>query len=240
MNDTVEHVRVLENICEILGRTPDNAVNYDALTAAIAALAEIESLKAELNAWNEGYSPDAPARAAVESSRGEDYSYCLNLLAVIHRDGGHYTEAHGVKKSTDDAMTKWHEAAHDAEFGRPQPRVGRHTTDDLGAAVTEAMVEAALHAWFGYAGEPLCVSNYRVSNEENTQNLPVRMKAAITAALSQRSSVTTTTDSGRQAVMKLRRWLVCSLTHDQAHRWPVNRGAGHRCLVCGREWVMSD
>lgn len=28
-----------------------------------------------------------------------------NLLAVIHRDGGHYTETHGLKKSVADAMT---------------------------------------------------------------------------------------------------------------------------------------
>lgn len=27
----------------------------------------------------------------------------LNLLAIIHRDGGHYTEKHGVKKSAADA-----------------------------------------------------------------------------------------------------------------------------------------
>jgi len=27
-----------------------------------------------------------------------------NLLAVIHRDGGHYTEKHGLEKSVQDAM----------------------------------------------------------------------------------------------------------------------------------------
>ena len=27
-----------------------------------------------------------------------------NLLATIHRDGGHYTEAHGLEKSYCDAM----------------------------------------------------------------------------------------------------------------------------------------
>jgi hypothetical protein len=30
----------------------------------------------------------------------------LNLLAVIHRDGGHYTDKHGVDKSIDDAERK--------------------------------------------------------------------------------------------------------------------------------------
>ena len=29
----------------------------------------------------------------------------INLLAVIHRDGGHYTAKHGINKSVADAMT---------------------------------------------------------------------------------------------------------------------------------------
>ena len=33
-----------------------------------------------------------------------DKSQLQNLLAVIHRDGGHYTEKHGVEKSCKDAM----------------------------------------------------------------------------------------------------------------------------------------
>lgn len=30
----------------------------------------------------------------------------LNLLARIHRDGGHYTETHGLEKSAQDAEEK--------------------------------------------------------------------------------------------------------------------------------------
>jgi len=30
-----------------------------------------------------------------------------DILAVIHRDGGHYTSQHGVGKSCADAITKW-------------------------------------------------------------------------------------------------------------------------------------
>ena len=30
----------------------------------------------------------------------------LNLLATIHRDGGHYVDDHGVEKATEDAMKK--------------------------------------------------------------------------------------------------------------------------------------
>ena len=29
-----------------------------------------------------------------------------NLLAIVHRDGGHYTEKHGVEKSYEDAKEK--------------------------------------------------------------------------------------------------------------------------------------
>jgi len=29
-----------------------------------------------------------------------------NVLAVAHRDGGQYTEIHGIEKSTDDAIQK--------------------------------------------------------------------------------------------------------------------------------------
>jgi len=31
-------------------------------------------------------------------------NHLFNLLAVLHRDGGHYTETHGVDKSVKDAM----------------------------------------------------------------------------------------------------------------------------------------
>jgi len=35
------------------------------------------------------------------------YKYpLLNLLAILHRDGGHYTEKHGVDKSVKVAMKK--------------------------------------------------------------------------------------------------------------------------------------
>jgi len=36
-------------------------------------------------------------------SRSAPYDKLLNLLAVIHRDGGHYTEQHGLNKSCQDA-----------------------------------------------------------------------------------------------------------------------------------------
>ena len=39
------------------------------------------------------------AHANMQNSRS-----LLNLLAIIHRDGGHYTEEHGIEKSVKDAM----------------------------------------------------------------------------------------------------------------------------------------
>ncbi len=35
---------------------------------------------------------------------GDHESLLKDLLAVIHRDGGHYTERHGLAKSVQDAM----------------------------------------------------------------------------------------------------------------------------------------
>ena len=34
----------------------------------------------------------------------------LNVLAVIHRDGGHYVDAHGVEKAVSDAVDKFYQA----------------------------------------------------------------------------------------------------------------------------------
>lgn len=48
--------------------------------------------------------------------------------------------------------------------------------------VTEAMLEKALHEWFGRIGEPLCIANYTVSKDTNTKGMPDRMQAALTAA----------------------------------------------------------
>lgn len=34
-----------------------------------------------------------------------DYKHLLfNLLAIIHKDGGHYTTEHGAQKATEDAI----------------------------------------------------------------------------------------------------------------------------------------
>jgi hypothetical protein len=37
----------------------------------------------------------------------DEIKYAGNLLAVIHGDGGHYTDKHGWKKSTDDAIERY-------------------------------------------------------------------------------------------------------------------------------------
>ena len=37
------------------------------------------------------------------------YRYLRNLLAIIHRDGGHYVEEHGIDKAVEDAIAVWGE-----------------------------------------------------------------------------------------------------------------------------------
>ena len=46
-----------------------------------------------------------------------DYEHHLKeLLAIIHRDGGHYTEKHGIEKSVKDAITIIYRNMEKAEF----------------------------------------------------------------------------------------------------------------------------
>jgi len=50
----------------------------------------------------------------VRPNEAPDYKYLLlNLLAVIHGDGGHYTHDHGVEKSVEDAIAIFHRCRSD-------------------------------------------------------------------------------------------------------------------------------
>jgi hypothetical protein len=40
----------------------------------------------------------------MEENRAVPKSHLLELLAIIHRDGGHYTSQHGIEKSRIDAI----------------------------------------------------------------------------------------------------------------------------------------
>lgn len=42
----------------------------------------------------------------MSNPRDNYLSMLLDLLAVLHRDGGHYTEEHGLYQSWQDAMKK--------------------------------------------------------------------------------------------------------------------------------------
>jgi hypothetical protein len=59
--------------------------------------------------------PQAPAvevpvaRDAHRGGSSYEASMLRNLLAVIHRDGGHYVEAHGLDKALEDAETVYYE-----------------------------------------------------------------------------------------------------------------------------------
>ncbi len=63
---------------------------------------------AELALLREAISSETAAREKAERRLGD-------LLAIIHRDGGHHTEAHGVAKSVDDAHRIWAELTRDLE-----------------------------------------------------------------------------------------------------------------------------
>jgi hypothetical protein len=56
---------------------------------------------------NDGLSEELPEHITLAS--GQDAGYYLGeLLAVIHRDGGHYREKHGDQKSCEDAIAKYY------------------------------------------------------------------------------------------------------------------------------------
>lgn len=48
----------------------------------------------------------APKRDAWRGGDSYEASMLRDLLAVIHRDGGHYVEEHGLDKAIEDAKTK--------------------------------------------------------------------------------------------------------------------------------------
>jgi hypothetical protein len=55
-----------------------------------------------------------------------DYEQKLrDLLAIIHKDGGHYTEQHGIKKSFDDAKNEYYRLRVIEQTADPQ--AGRKT-----------------------------------------------------------------------------------------------------------------
>jgi hypothetical protein len=82
---------ILERMVEY-GGPEDGAFTLEESRAVRTALAEIDKLRAEI--------------AVVSTAAGQ-------LLAVIHGDGGHHTEAVGFKQSCLDAELKWYERDHD-------------------------------------------------------------------------------------------------------------------------------
>lgn len=60
------------------------------------------------------HTPD-PDYLECFTDEANDGSHLRNLLAIIHRDGGHHTEAVGIAQSCRDAATKWYRLDNDAE-----------------------------------------------------------------------------------------------------------------------------
>jgi len=67
--------------------------------ALLRAHAAIDRFSAEVDAAEEELD-------AIPATASEEDAYLLNLLAVIHRDGGHFTGKHGLSESVDRAMEK--------------------------------------------------------------------------------------------------------------------------------------
>lgn len=77
-----------------------------------------------------------PAAQAAKDAAVPDHAHMLQeLLAVIHRDGGHYTVAHGIAKSVEDAKAVVWAAFDAAQAAEPEP-AQRLTDKALFAAMT--------------------------------------------------------------------------------------------------------
>lgn len=77
-----------------------------------------DRLRAEFNAYKTAVADKLHFRMRAVIT-GSPERHLLNLLARIHRDGGHYTEEHGLEKSVADADLKV--AAAYAELGSSDP-----------------------------------------------------------------------------------------------------------------------
>jgi hypothetical protein len=72
---------------------------------------------------------------ALERERDEARRDLGEILAVIHRDGGHYTGEHGISKSVADAHATWAVMVRERDEARAEVEVLRRERDDLYGAV---------------------------------------------------------------------------------------------------------
>lgn len=71
---------------------------------------EISKLESEVAELREGNTILKAERDEAIRTRDEIHHQLLNLLALAHRDGGHYVDEHGVEKSIADARdVMWRE-----------------------------------------------------------------------------------------------------------------------------------
>lgn len=70
----------------------------------ITLLDEIDRLRTESVAADIRISNDARTIAELTAERDDAHKDLGNLLAIIHRDGGHYAEEHGKSEAYDQAV----------------------------------------------------------------------------------------------------------------------------------------
>lgn len=85
-----------------------NEADADLILAALTKQEDADSLKRALDASNDVLKSDwdDALKEQVEQLQAEGHEL-RNLLAIIHRDGGHYFEEHGAAKAVADAHLIW-------------------------------------------------------------------------------------------------------------------------------------
>lgn len=81
----------------------DLSAATDSLGQARDDIAEIRRQhQREANEWKTD--EELAEQLRIERAAREAAEYMGNLLAIVHRDGGHYVDEHGTVKATDDAI----------------------------------------------------------------------------------------------------------------------------------------
>lgn len=94
------------------------AARSEIIAELAAARQEIERLKKELDdlieviaTWGLGEAKlrwDLKMEREAHEQTKSELSYCRDMLAIIHRDGGHYLAEHGWKKAVEDVIARYY------------------------------------------------------------------------------------------------------------------------------------
>lgn len=142
-----------------------------AVVEIFALTKRAEAAEARRDVWEKRARKVVRERRALRVECEALRKYLLDLLAVVHRDGGHHTEAVGTRQSVVDAELAFYAQRQRAEAAEAEREALRKVDD--------AMVERACIAWCG-------AWNWQEEGPAEPQwraHIREVMRAALTAAM---------------------------------------------------------